>query len=158
MLLELRAVRTLPAATDVRLHGKTAFYSLYGFRAPPPAGLNFSRMSYHRDQFSIASFQGPYPGLTDGSTWNGWACPVFERGAAEQVARDYLEVGKDFPQDGKFRAWYDAEEDCFWFYDPVNDDEVCYCAEVIEHEGATVTVYPIGTREWTWEKTIPTRD
>ena len=117
----------------------------------PPTG----REPFRRARFEIADVQGPYDGLTRGETWNGWAVPYFEKEAAHRIAEDYGRVAKERGGDmAGARARYDGEADAFLFYDPINDEEVAYDAVSVLVDGEEVPVYPIGTREWTWERVV----
>ncbi|HEX9951970.1 MAG TPA: hypothetical protein VGB53_09400 [Rubricoccaceae bacterium] len=109
-------------------------------------------MPYRRGTFVLDATEVPYEGYTDGTTWNGWACPVFELEAARRIAADFLELGAGFPEEGQYRAAYDEASDRFTLYDPVNDDEATYGPDTIDVDGQSITIYPIGTREWTWEE------
>ncbi len=112
-----------------------------------------SSESFRHSRFEIADVQGPYEGFTRGESWNGWAVPYFEREAALRIAEDYGRVAKEQGGDmADARARYDDEAEAFLFYDPIYDDEVAYEAFTISVDGEEVTVYPVGTREWTWEE------
>src|SRR5690606_14708667 len=101
----------------------------------------------------IAEVQGLYDGLTRGETWNGWAVPYFEKEQALRIAEDYNRLAKEGGGDmADARANHDGKTDSFVFYDPNNDDEVVYEAVTIGVEEEEVRVYPVGTREWTWEE------
>ena len=116
----------------------------------PPTG----REPFRRGQFEIADVQGPYDGFTRGETWNGWAVPYFEKAEALRIAEDYNRVAEEVGGDmATAHAHYDKESDTFVFYDPINDDEVAYEAVMIRVADAELRVYPVGTREWTWEQT-----
>jgi len=86
-------------------------------------------------------------GYTKGDTWNGWACPYFEREVAEEVSRAYVEVNESGPEEG-YEAEYDPERDAFLFYEPAYD-------EPLEFEAIEVgdqKLYPIGAYYWTWRQ------
>ena len=106
--------------------------------------------------FALDIGQGPYPGYTDGDSWNGWATPYFELEVARRIAEDYARtpelVRVPDVDPGDYRAEYDKAEDAFLFYEPINDDEVYYYAQSITVDGRDVNVYAIGTYEWTWEE------
>lgn len=53
-----------------------------------------------------------YDGYTDGTHWNGWACPWFTKATALEIADDYNVL---MPDD-KARAIYNETEDTFIFY------------------------------------------
>ena len=108
---------------------------------------------FRRASFYIDSLPSIYPGITRGESWNGWAVPYFEKEVSEQIAEDYSRAAKEQGGDlADAHARYDEGNDAFLFYDPILKDEVAYPATMIEVDGEEVTVYPIGTREWTWER------
>ena len=79
--------------------------------------------------------------------------PYFEKETSERIAEDYERAAKEQGGDmAGARARYDEETDAFLLYDPIYEDEVAYPSTKIEVDGEEVTVYPIGTREWTWQE------
>lgn len=91
-----------------------------------------------------------FEGYTDGDTWNGWACPYFEKSEAERV----LEASQ-----ANHYSWsYDSEQDAFIVRS--EDDPEEYEPEVfgavkrnVEDNGQ-VTVYGIGAYSWIWELAV----
>lgn len=88
-----------------------------------------------------------FAGYTDDDTWNGWACPYFEKSEAERV----LQASK-----ANHYVWsYDAEQDAFIVRS--EDDPEDYEPEVFQAvnrnvEGSGETkVYGIGAYSWIWE-------
>src|SRR5262245_59270756 len=57
-------------------------------------------------QFAIEDHVGPYPGYTNGRTWNGWACPLFPREVADQIMALWNKN-----QDKTMHASYDETSD-----------------------------------------------
>lgn len=88
-----------------------------------------------------------FPGYTNGDTWNGWACPYFERDIAEQVAEYWMEIHEDNPDEG-FESEYDPRRDAFLFHEPVHDEPLIF--ESTEVEGKRL--YAVGAYHWTWVK------
>lgn len=89
--------------------------------------------------------------LREGESWNGWACPHFERGEADRVLATELAAG--------YVGSYDAERDAYVFpygfddpdYDPTDpawqgEEPLVFPGQQLEGH----TVYPIGAWTWTW--------
>lgn len=104
-------------------------------------------MNFHKTSFFMDSLQGrTFIGFSDGSDWNGWACPYFEKGEAERVLRNSESNG--------FRWSYDKDKDAFIVHH--QDDEDTDAPEVfegtdIEFAGQLMRVYPVGAYSWIWE-------
>lgn len=111
---------------------------------------SLERMPFSPARFVIDGLDGPYAGFTDGSLWNGWACPVFTREVADQIAEDFNRQGEwaGFPTSGSAR--FDADADAYEVAEEGNDPEL-FLASTIEVGGRSVKVYEFGTRYWTWE-------
>lgn len=86
-----------------------------------------------------------FSGYTKGNTWNGWACPYFEKEVAEQVAEHYGELHR-YDNEGEYWAEYDPQEDVFAFHDTQNDEPRKFGP--VEIDGKKL--YPIGAYCWTW--------
>jgi hypothetical protein len=97
--------------------------------------------TFHLDADPETTFQG----YTDGSMWNGWACPYFEREVAEKVAQYYEELHDGGAESG-YEADYDPERDAFVFREPAYDEPLV--VESVEVGGQNL--YPIGAYQWTW--------
>lgn len=87
-----------------------------------------------------------FEGYTDDDTWNGWACPYFEKSEAERVLKA--------SEANRYFGSYDAQQDAFSVRS--QDDPEDYEPEVFQAvnrnvEGSEVTVYGIGTYSWIWE-------
>lgn len=98
--------------------------------------------------FVIDGLPGTYAGWTRGEEWNGFAVPYFDLAEARRVADDY--AAQPSGSDGETRAEYDPDHGVIRMFDPSADewDEV----ESVEIDGRTL--YPVGTRVWTWEEQI----
>lgn len=113
-----------------------------------------SPTSYEAGRFEIDSLEGPFEGWTTGETWNGWACPIFERHEAERIAASFRTQGKRFGFPGSYEAYFDASGDAFIFRDPnddPDDEPLAFGSYTILVGERPITVYCIGTRYWTWE-------
>lgn len=94
--------------------------------------------------FHLDAYDGQFPGYSRGQGWNGWATPVFEKKAVLAMI-DVMGEGENplsFDEEKDAAAWYSAD----W------EETIFYESAVIEVDGTEVTVYPVGTREWTWEE------
>src|SRR5919199_3232106 len=92
----------------------------------------------------------PVVGYTDGSRWNGWATPVFDRDTAMQVMMAVNDANEG--EDDQRSISYDADRDAFLIHDPNHPDEG---PEVVpgydvDVDGQHRHVYALGTRAWPW--------
>ncbi len=102
----------------------------------------------HKATFSIDSIPDTtFDGYTNGDTWNGWACPYFEKSEAERVLQ---------ASEANHYIWsYDSNQDAFIVRS--NDDPEDYEPEIFEavrrhvEGGGEVIVYGIGAYSWIWE-------
>ena len=105
--------------------------------------INLRKAVFAIDSISGATFEG----YTDGDSWNGWACPYFEKPEAEHVLK---------ASEANNYIWsYDSEQDAFIVRS--KDDPEEYEPEVFEavqrnvEGGEEVKVYGIGAYSWIWE-------
>src|SRR5918911_1955847 len=92
----------------------------------------------------------PVVGYTDGSRWNGWATPVFDRDTAVQVMTAVNDANEG--EDDQRSISYDADRDAFLIHDSNHPDEG---PEVVpgydvDVDGQHRHVYALGTRAWPW--------
>lgn len=104
----------------------------------------------HPTEFVLDDAQlGSFKGYGDGSNWNGFACPYFEREIAERVLWASEANG--------YRWTYDADRDAFLVRS--EEDPADYEPEVFEGierrttDGETLIVYAIGAYSWSWRAT-----
>ncbi|MCS3645420.1 hypothetical protein [Salinibacter ruber] len=108
-------------------------------------------MSVSREELRKAQFyldidpEETFEGYTKGDTWNGWACPYFEKDVAEQVAEHYSELHR-YEGEEEYWAEYAAEKDVFAFYDTQSEEPQEFGAVQVGGE----KLYPIGAYCWTW--------
>ena len=94
--------------------------------------------------FTIDNCEKYYEGYDRGQSWNGWACPLFEKSVAENICKNV--------EDGEtIIISYDKEKDCFRVKDTNNDIVSVFYGKDIEINGETKHLYPIGYGEWTWD-------
>lgn len=94
-----------------------------------------------------------YEGYTDGSMWNGWACPLFEHEVAAAIARDYRPTDDTDP--ARPAAWYNAGDDSFVFLRNFEERfdvaaERFRGLDVPMGDGTTRRLYPVGRQAWCW--------
>jgi PAS domain-containing protein len=92
----------------------------------------------------------PVVGYIDGSRWNGWATPVFDRDTAMQVMTAVNDANEG--EDDQSSISYDADRDAFLIHEPMHPDEG---PEVVpgydvDVDGQHRHVYALGTRAWRW--------
>ncbi len=86
-----------------------------------------------------------FHGYTNGDNWNGFACPCFEKGLAEQVLNASKVNG--------YVSNYDAENDTFIVQS--KDDPPEYAPQEFKGQFVTIDekeikVYPVGAYSWIW--------
>lgn len=94
----------------------------------------------HKTLFTIDGFEAIFEGYTDGSYWNGWACPWFTKEVGLKIAKLNNEVNNiDY-----FMA-YNERTDSFI---KLNDDE----PEIFQGQDIDgMHLYPIGNACWVWD-------
>lgn len=105
-------------------------------------------MQLHKARFAIDSIPSEiFEGYTSGETWNGWACPFFEKSEAERILKA--------SEGNRYRWTYSPDVDAFTVYSEDADEEVA--SEVFEgvtanlDDGREIKVYGIGARSWIWD-------
>lgn len=97
-------------------------------------------------EFHIASHPDTtFPGYTKGDTWNGWACPYFEREVAEKIADHYSEMHR-YDNGEEYWAEYNSGEDVFAFHNTQDDEPRKFGPAEVEGK----KLYPVGAYCWTW--------
>jgi hypothetical protein len=86
-----------------------------------------------------------FSGYTKGDTWNGWACPYFEKEVAEQIAEHHGEIHR-YENAEEYWAEYDPDEDVFRFHDDQGEEPRTF-GPVETEKGK---LYAIGAYCWTW--------
>lgn len=108
--------------------------------------MSVSRKELRKAQFYLdIDPEETFEGYTKGDTWNGWACPYFEKDVAEQVAEHYSELHR-YEGEEEYWAEYAAEKDVFAFYDTQSEEPQEFGAVQVGGE----KLYPIGAYCWTW--------
>lgn len=101
---------------------------------------------FEQTYFCIGSIPNKFYGYTDGSDWNGFACPFFEYGEAETVLAESKLNGYEWG--------YDTETDAFIVRstaDPQDwEPEVFKATQIRLVDGTEIRAYGIGAYSWTW--------
>jgi hypothetical protein len=95
--------------------------------------------------------QAYYEGFTDGTEWNGWACPLFPLDEGKRIAADMMRI---YANDPRYSFTYDPQNDRFVQVDPNGnggDDDPIYYTPIATERG---TLYPIGAGGWIWDEVI----
>lgn len=98
-------------------------------------------------KFWLDTLNTSVEGYTDGSQWNGWAVPYFDRRQADRLVEIYnsLEWGPEK------KAWYEAGNDQYCFIVDGSSEPECYSGETLSEENVHGSLYPVGARNWIWE-------
>lgn len=99
----------------------------------------------HKNVFTIDGFRGAYIGYTDGSTWNGWAMPYFEKEEALQVMQGFNECAQSPMQ-------YDEIYDQFYMFDEDAMEIDIWTRQKFITDHGIKYLYGIGSGAWTWDK------
>jgi hypothetical protein len=100
-----------------------------------------------RSQFSINDGQTYHDGFTNGTLWNGWACPSFEYNVCVDIMNEINALSEAY-QSGE-SIFYDPQHDAF-VYKQDNEIWDTYNATAIKFEGETIKVYSLGAFGWVW--------
>ena len=101
----------------------------------------FRKATFTLDSLPNVAFEG----FTDGSTWNGFACPYFTFDVAEDILQQSEVNG--------YRWDYDADQDVFlvWHEEDSADWEPEPISAVQISVGDSLyKSYPVGAYTWTW--------
>jgi len=105
-----------------------------------------SPSSFRQGRFRIDGLPGTYDGFTRDETWNGFAVPYFSLEEARRVAHYY--AAQLAGPDGQAQSDYDTDRNIIRLYDPSSGQWDDYSPVNVEGR----MLYPIGTRDWTWEE------
>lgn len=86
-----------------------------------------------------------YPGFHDGSVWNGWAMPYFERHVASQILADFKTNFNFVGAEDKFKYVEQMGEG-----QPAPDDWNEAIGVDIEVDGQKKHLYGVGAGFWIW--------
>lgn len=101
--------------------------------------------TFYTAKFCIDTLSDSFAGYTDGSTWNGWACPFFTKTVAEQILSASMSNGYSFSYDEQRRGFIVRHRD-----DLDLTPEV-FLAQEIEVNDQKLEVFPIGAYSWSWK-------
>ncbi len=96
---------------------------------------------FERGKYVLEDVDGEFSGWDCGFHWNGWEMPMFEHEQAIQVLNALGYRWSENQEKNSFTIFPDGEEPLEYF-----------AQEIETADGAEITVYPIGSGEWIWEK------
>jgi len=97
--------------------------------------------------FYLEGIDEEFQGWSDGSSWNGWEKPCFNREVAERILAA-----------SGYRWSYDASADEFTVVTSEEDEPERFTGEAIQlGDGGSVTAYFVGAGSWIWDKTEPSQ-
>jgi hypothetical protein len=88
-----------------------------------------------------------YEGYTEGQTWNGWQCPLFELDVALQIAKDLNQVNGEIDS----KIVFDEKTHEFINEDYEYPKEQWESFAASEYEGKKL--FALGSYGWCWELT-----
>jgi poly-gamma-glutamate capsule biosynthesis protein CapA/YwtB (metallophosphatase superfamily) len=97
-------------------------------------------------KFAIDSIPNiSFEGYTNGETWNGWACPYFEKSEAEHVLQA--------SEANHFKWVYNTGQNTFIVYSDDDEavEEIFEAVQGFLEDGNEIIVYGIGAYSWIWE-------
>jgi len=102
--------------------------------------------THQKSQFVLSALSGSvFSGLTDGTTWNGFACPHFDFNVAKMILKKSEVNGYEW----EYNAWQNVFT--VWHVDdPVDWEPVRFESTEVTFQESTYRVYPIGAHFWTW--------
>ena len=101
-----------------------------------------TRQLHSRARFSLMDSDELFSGWTDGSSWNGWAVPYFERLEAERLIRWLNDE----------RSRFDEQRKAFLTWSADGEEELWEATEIRISDGTTVHAYSIGGGSWCWDE------
>ena len=110
----------------------------------------------HKAKFQLVLAEADDPlfeAWTDGSRWNGFGCPLFERYEADRFLAYFNLVGRAWRSIGIFRGDYSVSKDTFCFLQDgqdkdIGDPDSWDCFAGFRREGKHL--YAIGAWCWAW--------
>ena len=109
---------------------------------------------FRKSRFTIDDGLTYQDGWTDGTTWNGWDCPMFERLEADKVMAVVNAENAKYDAE-RLSMTHDADLDAYKYDGGYTDEngeiewDVFASIEIDTPEGRK-TVYPIGYQAWVW--------
>jgi hypothetical protein len=103
----------------------------------------FTQAKFSTDAFENNVFEG----FTDGSLWNGWACPYFTYEIATRVLQMSEANGYRWHYDKNTRSFLVSHID-----DPMGTEpERFEGIDILINDSGERVLYAIGAYSWTWE-------
>ena len=97
--------------------------------------------------FTIDNIAEAYIGYTDGTLWNGWSTPYFEKSEALALMNNYNKNG-----DADFRITFDPIEYTFTLYAGEPEPSDWWQGHAYHTEEGVKWLYGIGAYSWVWDK------
>ena len=97
-------------------------------------------------EFTIDGFEDTFAGYTFGQTWNGWACPCFDRETAQKVIDANNKLAGEY--DNHSLLYWDGEK----IMEKYEDGEIYDMSHPteIKTENGTIKVWDVGSHNWSW--------
>jgi hypothetical protein len=123
----------------------------HGFRKVTKAEMR--KPKFYKARFAIED--GPrFVGWTDGTLWNGWSKPLFERAEAMKVVRWINEESERFG--GAVKAWFHAKKKTVVIQSTEHEEPDIVRPKTITAGGRRRKVWEIG-QGWIWGETSKVR-
>lgn len=108
--------------------------------------MNLNNMCTERKRYKKVLFnidtEDPIQGYTDGTTWNGWECPLFTKEEANKIISYFAE--------NEIKAYFDIIGDTY--YIKIDNTLEAYKGVDIVYNGEKIHVYCIGSNCLCWTK------
>lgn len=100
---------------------------------------------YTQAEFVVDGLTEKFVGWTNGQTWNGFSCPLFEEDEADKIiaALTVSESGTTFSKSADCINMVEAE---------YLDEPVAFSSKRIETQSGVKTVFGLGAFMWTWQR------
>ena len=98
----------------------------------------------HKTIFTIDGIVPAYIGYTDGTLWNGWATPYFEKSEA-------LRVMEEYNKNTESPIFYNEEYDTFYHFGTDSYSGEMWKGEKCQTEEGIKVLYGIGAYCWVWD-------
>jgi hypothetical protein len=142
----------------------------------PQEELALLKGNFTEKHFDMDDWDETIPGWSNGTRWNGWGCPYFERDVLEKaiengfISADYtkliirdegaytiMTMSDHLPKDYDWDQIIDRIRNGEEIYNEeiapgVIVEGLLYAKEIITVEGRNIETYPLGNGYWTWNQ------